>query len=350
MRSWPPGDGGAEAAEAELGAERLDHAGADLGQGDRAAEQPRQAGDAAVRDAAGDDRLEVGEVGVDVHGEAVEGDVALDRHPDRHHLLVADPDAGVAGRAGALDAEVGQHPDERRLEAPQEVADAPAHREDRVADELARAVVGDVAAALDVVEREAARTQLVFADPEVLAAPLAPEGDDGVVLDEQQRGRAAAVGDVGVDGALHVPRLAVVQAPEVHDLEVEAPRVSHRRRWGGRDVGHEPHATAGPPPVASRRRRDRRGARSLVLEAIEDPAPVVGQVGVERLVEPEAGDAEARREQGRRPEAARPVRVHHEHAAADEVAEQVAPAQGRRRVAVGHDPPVIDRPHPEAWV
>jgi hypothetical protein len=32
-------------------------------------------------------------------------------------------------------------------------------------------------------------TQLVLGHAQVLAAALAPEGDDGVVLDEQQRGR-----------------------------------------------------------------------------------------------------------------------------------------------------------------
>ena len=74
------------------------------------------------------------------------------------------PDAGPSRLARRLDAEARQRADERLLEVAQidvQVALVVAQQEDRVADELPGAVVGDVAAALDLEERRVAEVEQV---------------------------------------------------------------------------------------------------------------------------------------------------------------------------------------------
>jgi hypothetical protein len=104
-----------------------------------------------VADAARHDVAEVREVGLDVEGEAVHGPAPHVAHADRGDLAVVDPHARVVvDAAGAGEADVGQRVDHDLLEGVDVrggVGDARLRRqrEDRVADELAGAVVGDVA-------------------------------------------------------------------------------------------------------------------------------------------------------------------------------------------------------------
>ena len=110
-----------------------------------------------VADAARHDVLaQVGHVGGDVEGEAVHRAPALEAHADgadlaRVRAVGVDPHARVLGEPSGADAEGGQRVDDELLD----VADVPGGTElvgdgeDRVADELARTVVGDVAAAAD---------------------------------------------------------------------------------------------------------------------------------------------------------------------------------------------------------
>ena len=93
------------------------------------------------------------EVVVDVDREAVRRDAARDVHADRGDLALAGPDAGVVGplvgaRAG-VEPGVGERGDDRALDRAQ-VGDDVDDPHDRIADELTRAVVGELAAAVDV--------------------------------------------------------------------------------------------------------------------------------------------------------------------------------------------------------
>ena len=83
-------------------------------------------------------------------------DAVGDADADGGDLVLAagrgDPDAGAALDASAVDAELGEHVDEDALE-PAHVADHVdrlGEAQDRVADELAGTVPGDLAAAVDV--------------------------------------------------------------------------------------------------------------------------------------------------------------------------------------------------------
>ena len=88
----------------------------------------------------------------------------LTRMPDRGDLALraavvgAQPDAAAAGDPRGGDAEVGADRDQRLLD-PADVVDdldVVGERDDRVADQLAGAVEGDLAAAVDVDDRRAA--------------------------------------------------------------------------------------------------------------------------------------------------------------------------------------------------
>ena len=113
--------------------------------------------DRLVADAARHDVVEVRQVGIDVEGEAVHRAAAAQAHADGRDLRgPVDPHARVAvepGRTG--EPEVGQRVDQHLLDRAHvgdgvghAAAPLAGHRQDRVADELARPVVGDVAAAV----------------------------------------------------------------------------------------------------------------------------------------------------------------------------------------------------------
>src|SRR6267142_4342773 len=82
-------------------------------EGDVAVEKFFERGGFAVGDAAGNDQVEVAEVGGDVEGEAVGGDPAADVDADGGELFFRDiargldPDAGFAGNAVGGDTEFG---------------------------------------------------------------------------------------------------------------------------------------------------------------------------------------------------------------------------------------------------
>ena len=97
-----------------------------------------------------------------------------------------------------------------------------AQEEDRVADQLARPVIGDVAAALDLVERRVAEVE------QVLAVGAAAGGDHVRVLDEDER-----VGDLVALArahqlALQRPDLAEVAGAEIEEAGGRGWRRRHR--------------------------------------------------------------------------------------------------------------------------
>src|SRR5262249_45180028 len=137
-------------------------------------------------------------------------------------LPLADPDAAQARSRPGLDAEVVEDPDEDRLQH----ADVPAHVhpvvaqvEDRIADELAGAVVRDLAAAADAHDRDlAARGPEV---PEVAGIGAAPQRVRRRVLEKQKDVRAT--GEPARDELLlQCERIAVLDRAEQPDLEAGA--------------------------------------------------------------------------------------------------------------------------------
>jgi hypothetical protein len=100
--------------------------------------------------------------------------------------------------------------------------------EDRIADGLARPVVRDVAAAPGLEDLEPLGPERVFREEDVLRAGVAAEGEDGVVLQEQE-----GVGDppglaLRDQAGLQLQPLRVGQPAEVPDFQ---------RTYGRRGLG-----------------------------------------------------------------------------------------------------------------
>ena len=116
----------------------------------------RQRGDRLVGDAARDDVVEEREIGIDVEREPVHRAPAAQLHADRRDLAVLDPHARIPVEAsGAAHAEIGERVDQQLLDGAHvrdrvghAAAALPRHGEDRIADELAGAVIRDVATSI----------------------------------------------------------------------------------------------------------------------------------------------------------------------------------------------------------
>ena len=92
--------------------------------------------------------------------------------------------------------------------------------DDGVADELSGAVIGDVAATVDLVQLDVARGELLVGGDDVFAMRVAAEGEDGEVLEQQQRvadeALLARIDDATLDGEA----VGVGDAPELEEVEV----------------------------------------------------------------------------------------------------------------------------------
>ena len=195
-----------------------------------------QRGDRAVGDAAGDDPVEVAEVGGDVEREAVRGDGLRDMDADGGDLLFANaaagqgPDAGEFADALRGHAEVFAGEDEGLFHQADEVDGAEvraafagqvaAEIEDGVADELAGAVVGDVAAAVDLVDLDAAAGKELVGGEDVGAGGVAAEGEDRRVLEEEERVADGAGFARGDDLSLDAQAFGVGDAAELEEVDV----------------------------------------------------------------------------------------------------------------------------------
>jgi hypothetical protein len=87
--------------------------------------------------------------------------------------------------------------------------------DDGVADDLAGAVVSDIAAAIRVVQFNVLLPQDGFRREEVFAAPVAPDGDDVRVLNEEQMILTEAFLALGGDAVLNSESFGVGHAPEI---------------------------------------------------------------------------------------------------------------------------------------
>jgi hypothetical protein len=128
------------------------------------------------------------------------------------------PHSGLTRDASGDDGEARGGTDEGLLEGaqvPVEVLAVAAEVEDRVADKLTRAVVGDVAPALDLDAADAAARQLRPPGEEVLRAARPPEGHDrGVLAEEERVGRLTELPGTG-EAPLESERVGVGDPPEV---------------------------------------------------------------------------------------------------------------------------------------
>ena len=196
----------------------------------------------AVGDAAGDDVVEVAEIGGDVEGEAVGGDGLGDVDADGGDFLFADgaagegPDAGEFADALGGDAEIFAGEDEGFFHEADEVdgaevraafaGEVAAEVEDGVADELAGAVVGDVAAAVDFVDFYGSAGEQVVGGQDVGAGGVAAEGEDGWVFEEEER-VADEVGFAGgYDFGLEAEAFGVGDAAELEEVDMHYRRTN----------------------------------------------------------------------------------------------------------------------------
>ena len=190
--------------------------------------------DAAVGDAARHDQREVVRSVVTLQREAVAGDPARDADADGRQLLVADPDAGQSRDASARRCRNRRRPDQHLFEVahvPVHVAAIGLEIDDRVADDLAGPVIGDVAAAPGLEHLDAARGQVVVGRENVRPAAVAAhaEREDGRMLDQQQQIADRAGAPLLDERALQRERVGVRHQAEAPDLEG-----SHRIRSIGR--------------------------------------------------------------------------------------------------------------------
>lgn len=132
----------------------------------------------------------------DVDGEAVHADPFPNTHADGGEFTVLDPDAGEAFAAAGLDSENGAGADEGVLKMAQMSVEVPAVRvqvEDRIADELAGAVIGGLAAAVGLEYGEGECGGVAQGGLVAQAA----DGVNGLVL-QQEDGVAAGAGEDGI--------------------------------------------------------------------------------------------------------------------------------------------------------
>ena len=182
------------------------------------------------------------QVDVAVEREAVHGDAPADPDAERGDLALraplvgAQPDAAAAGHARGRDAEVGADPDQGLLDAAYVVddLDVVGEPDDRVADQLAGAVEGDQAAAVDVDHGRAAGS--AGRSPGAVRLPAVKTGG---CSSSQTVSGVSPVDDPRVDLALDVPRGEVVDGvvavPALAEDQVAHagrayPRANARRR------------------------------------------------------------------------------------------------------------------------
>lgn len=195
---------------------------------------------ASVGDAAGDDPVEVAEVGGYVQSEAVGCDRLGDMDANCGDFLFGDAASGDCPYAGAFadalrgNAEVFAGEDERLFDQTDEVYRAEvrtalawevaAEVEDGVADELARTVVGDVSSAIDLVYLDAFLGEELVGGQDVGTCGVSTEGEDRGMLEEQE-----GVADLirlagGDDSLLDGEAFGIGNAAELEEMDDHAAR------------------------------------------------------------------------------------------------------------------------------
>ena len=196
-------------------------------------------GNGAVGDAAGDDPVEVAKIWGYVEREPVRGYGLGDVNTDGGKLPFGDGTAGVGPDTGAFgdalggDAEVFTGEDEGFFHEADEVdraevgamfaGEVAAEVEDGVADELAGAVVGDVSAAVNLVDFDAFGGEGFVGEQDIGSGGIAAEGEDRRVF-QQDKGvtnlvRFSGGYDFGLDAqAFSVGDAAKLEQVDVHGV------------------------------------------------------------------------------------------------------------------------------------
>jgi hypothetical protein len=105
---------------------------------------------AVITDSARDNQFKIVEIGCDIESEAVHRHPSGDPDTDCGKLLVADPDSGQAVNPSGFYAKIGRRPDENFLQIADIFPDVASIRRQldyRIADKLARSVIGHIPAA-----------------------------------------------------------------------------------------------------------------------------------------------------------------------------------------------------------
>ena len=180
------------------------------------AEETGHGGYGTINDAAGDDVIVVVEVGVDIEGEAVMGNVACYFDADGGDLGTVDPDTGEAVLDVGPNVEVGEGVDEEKLQLSDVLAGAKAELaevDDRVAYKLAWAVVGNLSTSVRLDKGGSDGVKAGGVEEDVLRRGAATHGVDMGVLKEDEGIRDLAGGTLGNKPSLEGPGLVVVYTP-----------------------------------------------------------------------------------------------------------------------------------------
>ena len=157
------------------------------------------------------------------------------------------------GERSAGDAQRGQRGDEPGLElaqVPVEIFPVLAQVEDRISHELARPVVGHVAAALDLRDLEPAPLELRRGERQAARAGAAPQRDHRLVLHQEQEILVPlSRHPLPAEGSLQLEHLAVGAPPEIDDAQACAHTASADRTGGrgGATAAVRPTPSAAEP-------------------------------------------------------------------------------------------------------
>jgi hypothetical protein len=180
----------------------------------RSAASQLRHGSHGLGEAARNNVLKIAQVGRDVERETVRCDPSADVHADGGDLALAYPDARQLRNTARLDAEIRQSIDQRLFDSPHvgpHVALPLAQIEDRIADDLSWAVIGDVAAAVGGMKGYAGAGQDFLAGQEVLDVTVTAQGDSVWVLQQDE-----LVGDGAGLAPRHQPLLPFKRGAVLH--------------------------------------------------------------------------------------------------------------------------------------
>lgn len=158
----------------------------------RVASEPFKRSHAAVRDAARNDEIEVPQVCGDIEGETVAGNPAGDADANGGELFVADPDTGEALNATGRNPIVFRDANEDFLQITHvavHVQTIGMQIENRIADELSRTVIRDVAAAPGFEDVDAGRLQRIGRGTHVRPPTVASDAErqHARMFDQEQK-------------------------------------------------------------------------------------------------------------------------------------------------------------------
>ena len=155
------------------------------------------AGYRAIRNSAWHDQVEVAQVGGHVQRKSMRGNATRDMHADCGDLLLRDgpsgqrPDSGAFRNSLGDNAIAGTGANEDFLQLANIVDSAEtrskaAQIDDRITDQLTRAMIGDVPAAVDLVDFHSSASEQFVASQDVLSLRISAEGEDWRMFEQQQ--------------------------------------------------------------------------------------------------------------------------------------------------------------------